>query len=90
MKPFAILMACILSLPGCAGEGDDYPRLLPSDTILAEPVLPDHAPASATPASVRAETLSRAESLRRRADGLRGPVIEPEVLSRMNRQKLLP
>lgn len=89
MKPALILAACILPLCGCATR-DDYPRLLPTDAILAEPVLPDHVPAAATPATVRAEPLSRAEALRRRAEALRGPVIEPGILSRMDGRNRLP
>ncbi|TBN43775.1 hypothetical protein EYE42_01170 [Paracoccus subflavus] len=83
MKPGPILILCLLVPPGCQSEGDDYPRLLPTDVILAEPVLPDHAPAATAPGAVRADTAARADALRQRADALRGPVIEPETLARM-------
>lgn len=84
MKHVLIPVACALALSGCGGAPETYPRLLPTDEILAEPVLPDHAPDAATsPAAVDAEAAARADVLRGRADALRGPVIEPETLSRM-------
>ena len=80
----AVILTCALLLTGCGGEADPYPRLLPTDQILAEPTLPDHTPEAArSPAAVDAEAAARADDLRRRADALRGPVIEPETLSRM-------
>lgn len=68
-------------MAGCSGaEGDDYPALVPTALILAEPDLPDAAPA--TPAEQVADTADldgRAAALRNRADTLRGPVLtEPE------------
>lgn len=84
MKHAPALIACVAFLAGCGNAADPYPRLLPTDQILAEPTLPDHAPvAAASPAAVEAEAEARAADLRRRADALRGPVIEPETLSRM-------
>jgi len=84
MKRTLPLFACAALLSGCGGEADPYPRLLPTDRILAEPVLPDHAPdAAISPAAVDAQAKARAEALRERADALRGPVIEPEARSRM-------
>lgn len=79
--PLAALLA------GCTGEARDYPRLLPTDQILAEPTLPDHAPdAALSPADVDAEAQARADALRQRAEALRGPVIEPGTLARMRPQ----
>jgi hypothetical protein len=87
MKHALILTACAALLSGCEGESEPYPRLLPTDQILAEPTLPDHAPEAATsPAAVDAEAEARAAELRRRAEALRGPVIEPDTLSRMQPQ----
>lgn len=84
MKHALIPIACAALLSGCGGDADTYPRLLPTDRILAEPVLPDHAPeAAASSAAVDAEAEARAEALRRRAEALRGPVIEPEARARM-------
>ncbi|WP_207099532.1 hypothetical protein [Paracoccus shandongensis] len=84
MKHALTLIACAALLSGCGNEADPYPRLLPTDQILAEPTLPDHAPdAAASPAAVDAQAKARAEALRQRADALRGPVIEPEARSRM-------
>lgn len=80
--------ACAAFLSGCTGASDPYPRLLPTDQILAEPALPDHAPdAVASSAAVDAEAQGRAAALRARAEALRGPVIEPEILSRIRPQE---
>lgn len=77
----AALVALTLPL-SCGGEDARYPSLLPTEQILAEPTLPDHAGAAAAdPAPVDIE--ARAEALRRRAEALRGPVIEPEARARM-------
>lgn len=87
MKHALILIAAAVSLAACVENTDRYPRLLPTDQVLAEPTLPDHAPeAAASPDAVDAEAESRAEALRRRAEALRGPVIEPGVLERMGKQ----
>lgn len=83
MNPRPILILCLLTLSGCQAEGDAYPRLLPTEVILAEPVLPDHAPPAAAPGPVRADAAARADALRQRAEALRGPVIEPEIRARM-------
>lgn len=83
MKIGPILMATTLILSGCGTATDDYPRLLPTETMLAEPALPDHVPPARSPAGIGTDTAARAEALRRRADALRRPVIEPEALSRM-------
>ncbi|WP_295042562.1 hypothetical protein [uncultured Paracoccus sp.] len=79
----ALILTCAATLAACTGDADPYPRLLPTDRILAEPVLPDHAPAASSSTPVDAEAQARADALRRRADALRGPVIEPETLSRI-------
>lgn len=80
------LPLCLAALSAaCAGQ-DDYPRLLPTAAALAEPALPAHAAAAATAegaSRTEAAALSRAEGLRRRADGLRGPVIEPALRDRL-------
>ena len=77
------LIACVALLAGCGNAADPYPRLLPTDQILAEPALPDYTPQAA----VDAEAETRADALRRRADALRGPVIEPETLARIRAQQ---
>lgn len=87
MKMFrAPLFLCLVPLAGCVDPGGDYPRLLPTEAILAEPVLPPHAAdAVTTPAAVGQTTTSRADALRAKADALRRPVIEPGYLSQMRR-----
>ena len=65
----------MLLLAACAGEDQDYPQLLPTEQILAEPVLSDLATA---PEAVESELDQRGDGLRGRADAIRGPVIEPE------------
>ena len=52
--PFLCLILC-LPLAGCGDDGGAYPRLMPTDSLLAEPSLPDHARiAAAGPDEVRA------------------------------------
>jgi hypothetical protein len=79
----ALILTCAAMLSACTGDAEPYPRLLPTDQILAEPALPDYTPQAA----VDAEAETRADALRRRADALRGPVIEPETLARIRAQQ---
>lgn len=76
-----------LILSACAPSDDAaYPRLLPTDRMLAEPALPAHAgPARADPGPVRTAAVGRADALRARADGLRGPVVDPALRDRAAR-----
>ena len=74
--------ALLLLLAACS-DGDDYPRLLPTNQILAEPVLPAHAaPVADAPEAVAAQADARAAALRARADALRGPVVEDDIRAR--------
>lgn len=65
----------ILFLVACTGDDQAYPRLLPTEQILAEPVLSD---LEASPGMVEDDLDQRGSGLRNRADAIRGPVIEPE------------
>lgn len=81
------LFPLCLVAAGC-GTGGDYPGLLPTDVILAEPALPAHArdAASATgAAAVETDAAARAAALQRRAGALQAPVIEPELRARLQR-----
>ncbi|MDQ1898917.1 hypothetical protein RAH32_00455 [Paracoccus sp. WLY502] len=80
-----LTLTCAAFLAACSTDTESYPRLLPTDQILAEPLLPDHAP-QATSTDLEAETQARADALRQRADALRGPVIEPAALERIRPQ----
>lgn len=84
------LMAGLLALAGCAGDEGEWPRLLPTDAVLAEPALPPHARPASSPAPIGAEVAARAAALRRRAEALGGPVIEPEARERMTGKTGLP
>ncbi|WP_378943125.1 hypothetical protein [Paracoccus sp. R86501] len=76
-----LALILVATLAACGGEGD-YPELLPTSQLLAEPAVPVHAQtAVADPAPVEAATISRAEALRARARALQGPVV-PEELRR--------
>lgn len=87
MKRYLALAFCPLALSACDPQAAKYPSLLPTDQILAEPALPAHSRAlPQTPEAVAAPTLSEAEALRRRADALRGPVIEPETRAMMQKK----
>ena len=80
------LLAC-LGLAACDG-GAAYPRLLPTDSILAEPALPAHARGPAgplDPAALEAAAAARASGLQQRARELQAPVIDPETRARMGR-----
>lgn len=78
-----LALTLLLALSACADPSGDYPRLLPTDRILAEPVLPAHVAIPSSPAAVETELASRAGDLASRADALRGPVIEPEFRDQM-------
>ena len=90
-RPFAprrrpALLLLLAALAACADPGGDYPRLLPTAQILAEPVLPAHAgPATTDPAAIETALAARAAALRARAAALSGPVIEPELRAQMQR-----
>lgn len=82
--PHLAVLCALLSVTACGGGDGAYPALLPTERILAEPVLPAHAADAAQgPAQADTTAAARAEALRRRADALRGPVIEPDALARM-------
>ncbi len=75
----------MLLAAGCDRNAAPYPTLLPTQQILSEPALPDHAAdAGANPDAIDAATEDRAEALRSRAEALRRPVIEPESRARMS------
>lgn len=81
------LFAFVL-VAACAPDGPDYPALLPTAEVLAEPALPAHAAVARTPADAartEAATSARADALRSRAGGLRAPVIDPATRARMDR-----
>lgn len=79
-----IPIACAALIAGCDSRQDPYPSLMPTDRLLAEPTLPDHAAdAALSPDPGDARIQGHADALRRRAEALRGPVIEPEIRSRL-------
>ncbi|WP_415639305.1 hypothetical protein [Paracoccus nototheniae] len=80
--PAALIL--MLMLAACSeGADSDYPALMPTDQILAEPALPAHVGAVRTDAGpVEAATLSRAEALRARARALSGPVVGDDLRRR--------
>lgn len=60
----------VLALAACGGERSDYPSLLPTDQVLAEPALPGHAADAATDPGVASGALDmRGRSLSARAGG---------------------
>jgi hypothetical protein len=64
----AVFLIPILFLPSCAGDGGDWPKLVPIDGILAQ-----------TPQEIAPQTDTvgaRAAALQARAAALRGPVID--------------
>lgn len=79
-RALPLMLPLGLMLAACVDPGGDYPALLPSDQILAEPSL---SPEAADPATVETALAARASALRARAEALRGPVIEPPIRARM-------
>lgn len=78
----------LVTLAACNPQADAYPDLLPTAQILAEPTLPDHsAEAVASPEAVDAQAGARADALRRRAEALKKPVIEPSIRARMQQNQ---
>lgn len=82
MKHFTYLTLCaaIPILSACTDGQDDYPKLMPTDQLLAEPEL---SPAASDPVATTENVESQADALRARADALRKPVIDPETRRRM-------
>lgn len=84
IPPLALCAALPLLLAACGDPQADYPALMPTDALLAEPALPDAAAdAAAAPEATTAATEARADALRARAEALRGPVIDPATRRRM-------
>lgn len=75
----ALCAALPLFLTGCS-DGGDYPALMPTEQLLAEPTLPE---AQASPVATKAEVEARSRALQARAQALSGPVIEPDIQRRM-------
>lgn len=80
MKRIALLVLPLIA--ACSATQGDYPQLLPTAQILAQPTLPDYVPPQA-PASVNDALTGQADTLRNRADALRGPIIDPATRARM-------
>ncbi|QBX35051.1 hypothetical protein E4191_10300 [Paracoccus liaowanqingii] len=83
LAPAALTL--VLLIAACS-EGGEFPALLPTDRLLAEPALPAHAVAArADPAPLEAATLARAEALQARAAALQRPVVDPALRARAGR-----
>jgi hypothetical protein len=80
-----LALPLILTLTACGGQGD-YPELLPTSELLAEPAIPNHAQDALTDsAPVETATNARADALRARAQALKGPVVDPALYDAANR-----
>ncbi len=92
MRPFPPCLFALVALAACtepyplapelvaSGADAPYPALVPAEQITAQ--VP---PAATTPAEAAPAVTTRAESLRARAGRLRGPVIDAETQTRMQR-----
>jgi hypothetical protein len=70
-------------LAGCTDGSEDYPRLLPTQQILAEPTLPDHAePAATSDAPVRNAVEGQGAATRNAPDAIPDPVDEAALNAR--------
>lgn len=84
-RPASFALCAALSLlSACGGKDDDYPRLLPTERLLAEPVLPG---AGMEPNATNAAAEARADALRARAEKLKEPVIDPGTRERLERNR---
>lgn len=85
MKHLSYLTLCavIPLLSACADDNGEYPALMPTDQLLAEPEL---SPAASAPQATTENVESKADALRARAEALRQPVIDPETRRRMEQQ----
>ncbi len=76
--PLLLLLAA-----ACAGdpEAEDYPRLLPLETLLADPALPPHA--AADPDAVARELRGAQTGLEAEAEAARaGGITDPALIAR--------
>lgn len=62
-----VLALTLATLAGCDDRIGDYPALLPTDQILAEPAIPRHA------AEAASDPTALSDGLRRRADAISVP-----------------
>lgn len=82
LSPFGPLSVLAL-LAACGSGQDDYPRLLPTQAILAEPSLPDHAgPAATSGDPVKDAALARGSATRARADAIPDPLAGDDLNAR--------
>ncbi|MDO5604452.1 MAG: hypothetical protein Q4G25_04735 [Paracoccus sp. (in: a-proteobacteria)] len=83
--PRMIAAFAVLGLfAGCGDRGDDYPALLPTDQILAEPAIPGHAGIAATsPDQVVADLQSAGAALAvSAADVTAAPITDDAMIRR--------
>lgn len=81
----AVLVALALPLlAACGGDEGDWPQLLPSEALLAEPPALAARPEAQAQVAATDPLVARANALRDRAERLRKrPVIDPALLARM-------
>lgn len=81
-RPAATLALALLA-GACAEPEADWPRLLPTEALLAEPAVAAR-PEAQTSQAASDPLLARAEALRARAEALRRlPVIDPATAARL-------
>lgn len=74
-----LALPLLMTLAACGSQGD-YPALLPTSQLLADPDVPVHAQAALSdPAPVETVANARADALRARAAALKGPVVDPAL-----------
>ncbi|AUH34735.1 hypothetical protein [Paracoccus tegillarcae] len=73
LRALPLLTLCFAA--ACTDDAGNYPRLLPTQQILAEPSLPDHAgPADTSEEAVRQQVEQQGAATRARADAIPDPV----------------
>ncbi len=77
-------LAALLALAACGGGEADWPALMPTGALLAEPAALAARPEAQSPAAAADPLVARANALRTKADHMRKrPVIDPATLARM-------
>lgn len=81
---FLPVFGAVILLAACGGDDTDWPQLLPSDQLLAEPEITRKSPEARDNTALEADLTAEAQALRARADQLRRkPVIDPETRRRL-------
>lgn len=77
-RTLPLLLLCLTA--ACTGDDQEYPRLLPTQQILAEPTLPDHVPDAQ--ADLDESLRAQGTATRARADAIPDPTDAGDLQAR--------